>query len=182
MKYYPTRIPDVIQIKTKIYQDKRGHFFETYREREFENNGIRVRFVQENHSKSKAGVLRGLHYQIQKPQGKLIRVVTGEIYDVAVDLRKSSPTFGDHVGLMLSGQKGDQLWVPPGFAHGFYVLSDSAEISYKVTSYYAPEYERTVRWNDPTLDIQWPIKATGHPILSEKDSQGDSFEAAEVYQ
>ena len=182
MQFAPTEISDVIIITPKIFQDPRGEFLETFRSEEFANAGIDLEFVQDNHAGSKMGVLRGLHYQIEQAQGKLVRVVTGEIYDVAVDLRKESSTFGQSVGLRLSDQDKKQLWIPPGFAHGYYVLSDLAEVSYKVTAYYAPEWERTLLWNDPVLQINWPLLSQDHPLLSNNDLQGLPLNEAEVYE
>lgn len=182
MEFTPSSIPAVIIITPKIYKDHRGDFFETYRSDEFSAAGIDQEFIQANHAGSKKGVLRGLHYQIQQAQGKLVRVAWGEIYDVAVDLRKSSPSFGQAVGILLSSQNKKQLWIPPGFAHGYYVLSDWAELSYKVTAYYAPEWERTLLWNDPDLGIEWPLLSDDLPILSENDKKGFLLKAAEVYE
>lgn len=181
MDFSPTDIPDVIKITPRVFQDHRGEFFETFRAQEYAAAGIPGPFVQDNHSRSRQGVLRGLHYQIRQAQGKLIHVVLGEVYDVAVDLRQSSPHFGKSIGIRLDDQQKQQLWIPPGFAHGFYVLSDWAEVSYKVTDYYAPEWERTLHWNDPDLEIDWPIKNTDHPILSAGDAAGTSFQEAEIY-
>jgi dTDP-4-dehydrorhamnose 3,5-epimerase len=182
MQFNPTEIPDVILIKSDIHKDYRGEFQETFRSSEFISAGINFDFVQENHAGSNQGVLRGLHYQIQQAQGKLIRVVLGEIYDVAVDLRKNSPTYGRSIGVRLSDQKKHQLWIPPGFAHGYYVISPRAEVCYKVTDYYAPEWERTLLWNDPALKIDWPILSPDHPILSENDILGIPLSEAEVFE
>lgn len=180
MKITPTAIPDVLIIEPTVYGDDRGFFFESFNQTKFEQAiGRKVNFVQDNHSKSAKSVLRGLHYQIQQPQGKLVRVVSGEVFDVAVDLRKSSPTFGKWVGEILSADNTKQLWVPEGFAHGFVVLSESAEFLYKTTDYYAPEYERSIVWNDPTLAIEWPIQDL--PILSSKDQQARLIAAAEHF-
>ncbi len=181
MKFIPTQIPDVILVQPRVFEDGRGVFFETYREDRFFQSGIDANFVQDNHSASTKGVLRGLHYQIRQPQGKLMRVVVGEVFDVAVDLRRSSRTFGNWVGAILSAEKKNQLWVPPGFAHGFYVMSGKAEILYKATDYYAPQWERSLLWNDPALGIDWPIFNGGLPILSAKDAQGSLLSAAETY-
>lgn len=173
-------IPDVVLIKPKVFGDDRGFFFESFNHARFEQAiGRSATFVQDNHSRSAKNVLRGLHYQIQQPQGKLVRVVQGEVFDVAVDLRKSSPTFGQWVGEVLSADNKRQLWVPEGFAHGFVVLSDTAEFLYKTTDYYAPAYERSIAWNDPAIGIQWPAGMA--PILSAKDAQGQAFEQAEVF-
>lgn len=182
MIFSPTAIPEVILISPRTFQDQRGDFLETYRYDHFSRNGIAGQFVQDNHAGSKLGVLRGLHYQIQNPQGKLIRVISGEIYDVAVDLRKSSPSFGQHIGLRLDDQKKEMLWIPAGFAHGYYVLSKWAEVSYKVTDYYAPAFERTLIWNDPALNIPWPLLGEDHPILSENDLQGMGFKETDLYE
>lgn len=180
MKVIPLDIPDVMLIEPKVFGDERGFFFESFNQAQFEEAiGKPVQFVQDNHSRSAKSVLRGLHYQIQQPQGKLVRVVQGEVFDVAVDLRKSSKTFGQWVGEILSADNKRQLWVPEGFAHGFVVLSDTAEFLYKTTDYYAPAYERCILWNDATLRIQWPDDV--QPILSAKDAQGRAFTEAEVF-
>jgi len=176
----PTAIPDVLLLEPNLFSDERGYFFESFNARDFrESTGLTVEFVQDNHSLSKQGVLRGLHYQIQHPQGKLLRVVKGVVFDVAVDLRKSSLTFGCWVGAMLTADNRKQLWIPPGFAHGFLALSDEAEVLYKITDYWHPEHERTLLWNDPTLRIQWPID--GKPGLAKKDSEGLLFKDIEVF-
>lgn len=181
MNVIKTKIPDVFIIEPRVFEDDRGFFYESYNGQKFaEQTGINPTFVQDNHSRSQKNVLRGLHYQIQKPQGKLVRVVVGEVFDVAVDLRKSSPTFGQWVGCYLSTENRRQFWVPEGFAHGFLVLSEAAEFLYKTTNYYAPTFDRTLRWNDPKIGIDWPISGT--PILSEKDQQGKLFSEADVYQ
>ena len=173
-------IPDVILIEPKVFGDARGFFFESFNQRAFNAaTGTDYAFVQDNHSRSSRGVLRGLHYQIQQPQGKLVRVVQGAVFDVAVDLRKSSPTFGQWVGAELSADNHHQLWVPPGFAHGFVVLSETAEFLYKTTDYYAPEYERCIVWNDAALAIDWRYQ--GAPNLSAKDAQGLSLAQADVF-
>ena len=182
MEFIPTQIPGVILIRSAVHQDPRGNFLETYRQTEFSSAGIELPFVQANHAGSKGGVLRGLHYQIQQAQGKLVRVVSGAVYDVAVDLRRSSATFGKAVGVELSGENKDQLWIPPGFAHGYYVLSDWAEVSYMVTDYYAPRWERTLLWNDPALLIEWPLNNEQPPLLSKNDCQGTPFPEAETYE
>jgi dTDP-4-dehydrorhamnose 3,5-epimerase len=182
MQFSTTDIPEILIISPQVYLDHRGDFRETYRKADFWKAGIEFDFIQDNHASSKKGVLRGLHYQIQQPQGKLIQVVVGEIFDVAVDLRKSSPTFGGSVGIELSQQNNRMLWIPPGFAHGYYVLSDTAEVCYKVTEYFAPNWERTLLWNDPDLNIEWPLLSPGDPIISEKDSQGIPLKDAEVYE
>lgn len=180
MKSTPLAIPDVILLEPRIFGDNRGFFFESYNGRQFEEaTGRKPDFVQDNHSRSAKNVLRGLHYQIRQPQGKLVRVITGEVFDVAVDIRKSSPTFGQWVGAILSGENKKQLWIPEGFAHGFVVLSEHAEFLYKTTDYWSPENERCIVWNDPTLAIDWPIQ--GQPSLSAKDAQGRSFGSAEMF-
>jgi dTDP-4-dehydrorhamnose 3,5-epimerase len=181
MQLISTEIPDVVSIEPRVFGDDRGFFFESYNERQFcEKVGRDVRFVQDNHSRSQHNVLRGLHYQIQQPQGKLLRVIAGEVFDVAVDLRKSSPTFGQWVGEILSAENKRQIWVPAGFAHGFYVLSDMAEVLYKTTDFYAPQHERCIRWDDPDLAIAWPL-AQSPPVLSAKDREGVAFKDAEVF-
>lgn len=173
-------IPDIVLFEPEVFGDKRGFFFESFNERLFEKAvGRSWRFVQDNHSRSVRNVLRGLHYQIRQPQGKLVRVLSGEIYDVAVDLRKKSPTFGKWVGEVLSAENKKQLWIPPGFAHGFLALSEHAEFFYKTTDYYAPDHERCIVWNDPGLGIRWPL--AGRPVLSAKDSHGCLLEEAEVF-
>ncbi|MDM7322291.1 MAG: dTDP-4-dehydrorhamnose 3,5-epimerase [Gammaproteobacteria bacterium] len=181
MKLIPTAIPEVILIEPKVLTDSRGFFLESWNRQGFAAQGLALDFVQDNHSRSHRGVLRGLHYQLHKPQGKLVRVICGEVFDVAVDLRQSSPTFGHWVGVHLSEDNPRMLWIPPGFAHGFLVLSASADFFYKCTDYYAPEDERCIRWDDPHLNIAWPLKKIGTPILSSKDSQGQAFAEAEVY-
>lgn len=171
MKAIPTAIPDVLLIEPKVFGDDRGFFFESFNQIAFNQaTGLEIKFVQDNHSKSARNVLRGLHYQVQQPQGKLVRVVQGEVFDVAVDIRRGSPTFGQWVGEILSADNKKQLWIPAGLAHGFLVLSDSAEFLYKTTDYYAPAHERCLAWNDPELAINWPI--SGAPILSAKDAAG----------
>lgn len=179
MKFLNTSIPGVILIEPRVFGDTRGFFFESWNAREFSGGGIDAEFVQDSHSRSLRGVLRGLHYQIQQPQGKLIRVVAGEVFDVVVDIRKSSPTCGRHVAVRLSADNRQMLWVPPGFAHGFCVLSDYAEMLYKQTAYYAPQHERSLLWNDPELAIDWPLAGT--PILSEKDRAGIPLRWAEIF-
>lgn len=181
MKFEPTKIDDVFVIEPKVFGDHRGFFMETWTERVFSECGINADFVQDNHSKSQNGVLRGLHYQIEQAQGKLVRVLSGKVYDVAVDLRQSSPTFGQWVAEVLSAENKKMLWVPPGFAHGFYVMSNEAEFVYKCTDYYAPQHERSIIWNDPSLAIEWPIAEGVEPLLSEKDLAGKLFESAEYY-
>ncbi|CAG7856253.1 dTDP-4-dehydrorhamnose 3,5-epimerase [biofilm metagenome] len=180
MPIQATTIPDVIIIEPKVFGDDRGFFYESFNASKFaEETGVKTEFVQDNHSKSAKGVLRGLHYQIQQPQGKLVRVVAGEVFDVAVDLRKQSPSFGQWVGVILSADNKRQLWIPPGFAHGFLVTSDSAEFLYKTTDYYAPEFERSILWNDPAIGIEWPL--SGEPLLSNKDKIGKLLGEAEVF-
>ena len=174
-----TAIPDVRILEPRVFGDARGFFLESYNSRVLHELGIKDAFVQDNHSRSRRGVLRGLHYQIQHPQGKLVRVVSGEVFDVAVDLRRSSPTFGRAVGVTLSQANHRMLWVPPGFAHGFLVTSDSADFLYKTTDFYHPEHERTLLWNDPALNIAWPL--SGAPILTPKDAAGTPLAQAEAY-
>ena len=181
MEFMPARIPDVVVIKPEVFGDDRGFFMETWEARRFAKAGIDVEFVQDNHSKSSQGVLRGLHYQIRRPQGKLVRVVAGEVFDVAVDLRRSSATFGMWVGSFLSADNRRMLWIPPGFAHGFYVTSRSSEFVYKCSAFYAPEDERSIVWNDPDLAIDWPLINGKPPTVSQKDSQGISLKDAETY-
>jgi dTDP-4-dehydrorhamnose 3,5-epimerase len=180
MKATPLAIPDVMLIEPKVFGDDRGFFFESFNQAQFDSAvGRKVTFVQDNHSSSAKNVLRGLHYQIQQPQGKLVRVVQGEVFDVAVDIRRSSPTFGKWAGEILSAENKRQLWVPEGFAHGFVVLSDTAEFLYKTTDYYAPAFERCIIWSDERLSVSWPID--GEPVLSGKDAQGAVFDGAEVF-
>ena len=181
MKLTPTSIPDVIQIDPVIHGDDRGFLVELWHQRKFAEAGITAEFVQDNHSRSTKGTLRGLHYQIQHPQGKLVRVLVGEVFDVAVDLRKSSRSFGKWVGITLSARSKRMLWIPPGFAHGFYVTSDSAEFLYKCTDFYAPAHERTLLWNDPTLAIDWPLISGCKTILSAKDAAGQVLAHAECF-
>ncbi len=181
MKFKPTSIPDVQLLESKVFGDERGFFIETYRAERFAEAGIPNIFVQDNHSGSRQGTLRGLHYQIRRTQGKLLRVVVGEIFDVAVDIRRSSPTFRQWVGETLSADNKHQLWVPPGFAHGFYVLSEWAELVYKATDIYAPEWERTIMWNDPEIGIEWPIIPGTEPLLSEKDTKGTPVSDADLF-
>lgn len=180
MKIISTEIPDVKIIEPEVFGDERGFFMETWQQKKFEDlvTGYPTQFVQDNHSKSKKGILRGLHYQTQNTQGKLVRVVKGEVFDVAVDIRKNSPTFGKWVGVFLSETNKHQLWVPEGFAHGFYVTSDEAEFVYKCTDYYNPAFERSIVWNDKTLNIDWPLK--GEPLLSDKDRKGFDFIGCEA--
>jgi len=182
MKLVATAIADVFLVEPTVFGDARGFFFESFNERRFREAigaGDELRFVQDNHSKSAKNVLRGLHYQIRQPQGKLVRVVAGEVFDVAVDIRRSSPTFGKSVGAILSAENKRQMWVPAGFAHGFVVTSDSAEFLYKTTDYWAQEYERSIAWNDPAIGIEWPV--SGEPVLSDKDRNARLLAEAEVY-
>ena len=179
MKVTPTRLAGLLLLEPKVFGDTRGFFFESWNEKEFERAGIRVKFVQDNHSRSEKGVLRGLHYQVRQPQGKLVRVTAGEIFDVAVDIRRGSPTFGKWEGARLSAQSKSMFWIPVGFAHGFCVLSDSTEVLYKTTDFYAPEHERCIAWNDPDLAIDWPL--SGAPALSRRDTAGVRLRDAEVF-
>lgn len=181
LKIEATSIPDVKLIRPQVFRDARGFFLESWNMRAFDDAGLNLRFVQENHSRSIRWTLRGLHYQIEQPQGKLVRTVTGRVFDVAVDIRTSSPTFGRWVGVILSDENEEMLWVPPGFAHGFLVLSASADFVYKCTDFYAPEHERTILWNDATLNIDWPLPRGKSPLLSPKDSEGRPFTAAECF-
>ncbi|CCI29320.1 dTDP-4-dehydrorhamnose 3,5-epimerase [Microcystis aeruginosa] len=180
MKVIPTEIPDVLIIEPQVYGDDRGFFLESFNQKDFrEKTGVNTTFVQDNHSMSLKNVLRGLHYQIPNPQGKLVRVVSGSVFDVAVDARKSSPTFGQWVGCVLSAENKRIFWVPEGFAHGFLVLSERAEFLYKTTNYYYPQYEKTILWNDADLGIDWPLETP--PILSPKDQAGQPFKSVEVF-
>lgn len=181
MEFIPTRIPDVILIKPKVFGDERGFFMETWQRKKFAEAGIDYDFVQDNHSRSEANILRGLHYQVQNPQGKLVRVTRGKVFDVAVDLRRTSPTFGQWVGEYLDEQNQHMLWVPPGFAHGFYVVEGPADFQYKCTDYYAKELERSIKWNDEVLAVGWPINPGREPIVSEKDAHGSAFAEVETY-
>ena len=183
MKATPTALPDVVLLEPKVFGDDRGFFFESYSERTFAQLGLPTHFKQDNHSRSLRGVLRGIHYQIGAPQGKLVRVLVGEVYDIAVDLRRSSPTFGKWVGEFLSEDNHRLLWIPPGFGHAFLVLSDAAEFAYKATDFYAPEQERCIVWNDPTLAIDWPLHLIREeaPQLSAKDAAGSLLGRAETY-
>ncbi len=177
----PTAIPEVVLIRPSVFGDARGYFLESWEERKFAAAGIRARFVQDNHSHSASHILRGLHYQIEQPQGKLVRVVTGTVYDVVVDIRRSSRTFGRWVGVVLSEENHHLLWVPPGFAHGYLVLSDSADFLYKVTDFWAPQHERAIRWDDPQIGVQWPLPVGVQPIVSAKDAAAVRLRDAEVY-
>ena len=181
MKVIATAIPDVMILEPKVFGDTRGFFMESFNEKIFrELTGVTLPFVQDNHSRSGRGVLRGLHYQVRQPQGKLVRVVRGAVFDVAVDIRRASPSFGRWVGVELSEDNNRQLWVPPGFAHGFLVLTESADFLYKTTDYYAPEHERCLLWNDPAVGVQWPT-VDGAPLLSGKDQAGLTLDRAEVF-
>ena len=181
MQVVQTAIPEVLIIEPQVYGDERGFFFESFNQHKFEAlTGVNADFVQDNHSKSAVNVLRGLHYQIQQPQGKLVRVVAGEVFDVAVDLRRQSATFGKWVGVILSAENKHQLWVPPGFAHGFLVLKEGTEFLYKTTDYYAPQHERCIRWDDPDIGIEWPLLDA--PVLSAKDQLGLDFSKADVFE
>jgi dTDP-4-dehydrorhamnose 3,5-epimerase len=182
MQFSSTKLPDVMLVEPRVFEDERGFFFESYHKRFFEDQGMSLDFVQDNHSRSRQGALRGLHYQIRQPQGQLVRVVIGEAYDVAVDLRKSSPTFGQWTGHTLSAENKKQLYVPPGFAHGFYVVSEWAEVLYKATDYYAPQWERTLLWNDAQINISWPLLEGKQLLLSPKDASGVPFHQAEIYE
>jgi dTDP-4-dehydrorhamnose 3,5-epimerase len=179
MKVSATALPDVLLIEPQVFEDSRGLFFESWNARTLAAAGLDATFVQDNHSRSRRGVLRGLHYQIVHPQGKLVRCVKGEVYDVAVDMRRSSPDFGRSVGITLSEDNRRILWVPPGYAHGFFVVSDSADFLYKTTDYWFPEHERTLLWNDPALRLEWPLAGT--PIVNAKDAAGTPFAAADAY-
>ena len=181
MQVVQTAIPEVLILEPQVFGDERGFFFESFNQQKFAAlTGVKADFVQDNHSRSAVNVLRGLHYQIQQPQGKLVRVVAGEVFDVAVDLRRQSATFGKWVGVMLSAENKRQLWVPPGFAHGFLVLKEGTEFLYKTTDYYAPQHERCIRWNDPEIGIEWPL--SGEPALSAKDQLGRDFSKADVFE
>jgi dTDP-4-dehydrorhamnose 3,5-epimerase len=181
VRFEPLNIPDVILVEPEVFYDDRGFFMETWQANKFADAGIEANFVQDNHSLSAKGTLRGIHYQIKQPQGKLVRVINGEVFDVAVDLRKSSATFGQWVGQFLSAENKKMIWLPPGFGHGFYVVSDRAELLYTCTDYYAPEFERVIIWNDPELAIDWPLIKGGQPLVSEKDSNGLPFQDAESF-
>lgn len=180
MQVHKTDLPEVLIIEPKVFGDDRGFFYESFNQRRFQElAGLQSEFVQDNHSRSAKNVLRGLHYQIRQPQGKLVRVVAGEVFDVAVDMRRASKTFGKWTGVVLSAENKRQMWIPEGYAHGFLVLSESAEFLYKTTDYYAPEYERAVRWNDPDIGIAWPLQ--GAPLLSAKDKAALSLSEAETF-
>jgi dTDP-4-dehydrorhamnose 3,5-epimerase len=179
MKLISSSLPEVLIVEPKVFGDDRGYFYESYNERELEMQGLRAHFVQDNQSRSARNVLRGLHYQIRQVQGKLVRVTAGEIYDVAVDLRRSSPSFGKWTAVVLSAENRRMCWVPPGYAHGFLVASEYAEVQYKTTDYWAPQHERCILWNDRDIGIPWPL--TGEPVLSQKDQVGLSLKEAEVF-
>jgi len=181
MQFEPTEIAEVVLIRPRVFGDPRGFFLESWEQRKFAAAGIDTHFVQDNHSRSGRHILRGLHYQIKQTQGKLVRVVTGTVYDVAVDIRRTSPTFGRWVGVVLSEENHHMLWVPPGFAHGFVVLSDSADFLYRCTDFYAPEHERAILWNDPDLKVQWPLPPGAEPVLSAKDAAAPRLRDAEVF-
>jgi len=181
MEFEPTRLPEVVLIKPLVFGDARGFFFETWQEANFSAAGIGMPFVQDNHSHSTRHTLRGLHFQIKQPQGKLVRVTRGEVFDVAVDIRRSSPRFGQWVGVVLSATNHHMLWVPPGFAHGYLALSEEIDFVYKCTDYYAPQHERAIRWNDTQLGVEWPLPADAAPVLSGKDAIAPLFKEAETY-
>jgi dTDP-4-dehydrorhamnose 3,5-epimerase len=181
MQFIPTTIPEVILIEPEVFGDARGFFMETYHASRFAQAGIQADFVQDNHSGSRQGTLRGLHYQIRHPQAKLLRVIFGEVYDVAVDIRRTSPNFGKWVGVNLSAENKRQIWIPAGFAHGIYILSEWAELVYKVSDIYAPEWERSLLWNDPELGIPWPLINQQMPILSKRDAEGKPLRQAELF-
>jgi dTDP-4-dehydrorhamnose 3,5-epimerase len=181
MEFQPTEIADVVLIRPKVFGDGRGFFLESWEQQKFAAAGLDAKFVQDNHSRSGRNTLRGLHYQIQHTQGKLVRVVTGSVFDVAVDIRRSSPTFGRSVGVVLSEENHHMLWVPPGFAHGFLVLSESADFLYRCTDFYAPSHERAILWNDAELGVKWPLPAGVEPLLSPKDAVAGGFRDAECF-
>jgi len=179
MKVVPTRLPDVLLLEPRVFGDARGFFFESFNRRSFSTAGVDAEFVQDNHSRSHRGVLRGLHYQIEHAQGKLVRAIAGVVFDVAVDLRRGSPTFGKHVAIELSADNKKILWIPPGFAHGFIVVSEAADFVYKTTDYWYAEHERTLLWSDPALGIRWPLD--GAPVTTPRDAAGSPLAAAETY-
>lgn len=181
MKIIPTNIPDVLILEPQVFGDARGFFLETWNAKTFAERGLNLNFVQDNHSRSSQGILRGMHYQIKHPQGKLVRVTSGMVFDVAVDLRQASPTFGQWAGAELSADNHRMLWVPPGFAHGFYVMSEAADFLYKCTDFYAPEYDRSLHWNDPTVGIEWPLVNGTEPTISAKDAAGKSWQEADKF-
>ena len=182
MEFVRTQLPDVVLIKPRVHGDSRGFFMEIWHQQKFTEAGVAATFVQDNHSRSAKHILRGLHYQILQPQGKLVRVVAGAVFDVAVDMRKSSQTFGQWVGVELSADNNHMLWVPPGFAHGFLVLSDTADFVYKCTDFYAPQHERTLAWNDKDVGVAWPLSPSMKPLLSGKDAEGTRFRDAEYFE
>ena len=182
MKFIPTEIPDVIIVEPDVFGDHRGFFMESWNAEKFAKGSIDAQFVQDNHSRSSQGILRGLHYQIKQPQGKLVRVLSGEVFDVVVDLRRNSPTFGKWFGIYLNDTGKQMLWVPPGFAHGFYVVSEQADFFYKCTDLYAQEHERAIRWDDPDLAIDWPLIGGQKPILAPKDADAKPFKEADVFE
>jgi dTDP-4-dehydrorhamnose 3,5-epimerase len=181
MQFEPTQIPDVVLIRPRVFGDDRGFFLESWEERKFAAAGITAKFVQDNHSRSARHTLRGLHYQMKQTQGKLVRVVNGTVFDVAVDIRRSSPTFWKWVGVVLSAENHEMLWVPEGFAHGFVVLSESADFLYRCTDFYAPAEEKAIRWNDPEVGVRWPLPPGAEPLLSAKDAAAGSFREAEYF-
>ena len=181
MQFHPFAIPGIVVIEPELFQDERGFFFEAFQAEKYSAIGVNQAIVQENHSGSRGGVLRGLHYQLRHPQGKLVTAVVGEIFDVAIDMRRSSRTFGKWVGTRLSAENRRQVWIPPGFAHGYYVLSSWAEVTYKTTNYYSPQWERTLIWSDPDVNIEWPLLDGKDPILSPNDAQGSSLCRADCY-
>jgi dTDP-4-dehydrorhamnose 3,5-epimerase len=181
MEFIPTDIPDVVLIRPDVFGDPRGYFFESWQRHKFAAAGIEAEFVQDNQSCSSRYTLRGLHYQIEQPQGKLVRVVTGTVFDVALDIRKRSPTFGRWIGAILSGENHHMLWIPPGFAHGFLVLSEHADLVYRCTDFWAPIHEQTILWNDPDLEVKWPLPKGQQPLISGKDARGRKFREARCY-
>jgi dTDP-4-dehydrorhamnose 3,5-epimerase len=181
VKVTPTDIPEVLILEPTVHRDDRGFFLESWREEWLKSRGVTARFVQDNHSYSTRGTLRGLHYQLEVPQGKLVQVISGEVYDVAVDIRRSSPTFGRWISARLSSEDHRQLWIPPGFAHGFYVLSDSADVLYKCTEYYASTHDRSLKWDDPDINIPWPLLSGRAPLLSKKDAAAPTLRDAPTY-
>jgi dTDP-4-dehydrorhamnose 3,5-epimerase len=181
MQFERTQIPDVVLIRPRVFGDGRGFFLESWEQRKFAAAGIDAHFVQDNHSRSARHTLRGLHFQIRQPQGKLVRVVSGTVFDVAVDIRRSSPTFGKWVGVQLSAENHQMLWVPPGFAHGFLVLSEFADFLYRCTDFYAPAHERAIRWDDPDLGVRWPLHPGARPVLSAKDAAAGAFQETELF-
>jgi dTDP-4-dehydrorhamnose 3,5-epimerase len=181
MKLLPTAIPDVVLVEPRVFADDRGHFFEIFHAGKFADDGLALTFVQLNQSRSRRATVRGLHYQVERPQGKLVRCVRGAVWDVAVDLRRSSPTFGRWVGELLSAENARQLWIPPGFAHGFVALEDESDVTYACTEVWLPEHDRTLRWDDPTIAVRWPLDGLGAPILSAKDLAAPTLDTAETY-